>query len=120
MMGIFLIGSWVVNTLYGADFIESIKLLPIVALATMFSALGTISYRYMIKLNGYKYLSIKMIGVGMLSVPLSYIFIQYYGIWGAAICFVLIEFLSLTLANYFFKKQVILKLHLSVIGLKNG
>ncbi|SPJ22096.1 hypothetical protein PFCIP103579_3240 [Prolinoborus fasciculus] len=34
-------------------------------------------------------------------------------------CFVLIEFLSLTLANYFFRNQVILKLHLSLIGLKN-
>nr|WP_282849620.1 oligosaccharide flippase family protein [Moraxella osloensis] len=119
MLCMFLLGSWVVNTLYGVEFVDSIKLLPFIVLATMFSALGTISYRYMIKLNGYKYLSIKMIGVSMLSVPLSYGFIQYYGIWGAVMCFVLIEFLSLTLANYFFRNQVILKLHLSLIGLKN-
>ncbi|EXB32974.1 MULTISPECIES: oligosaccharide flippase family protein [Acinetobacter] len=117
--GVFLVGSWVVNTLYGADFTEAIKVLPIIVLATMCSALGTISYRYMIKLNGYKYLSIKMISISFLSVPLSYGFIQYYGVWGAGICFFLIEFISLTFANYFFKDQVILKLHLSVIGLKN-
>ncbi|WP_240687764.1 oligosaccharide flippase family protein [Alkanindiges illinoisensis] len=119
MLCMFLLGSWVVNTLYGIEFVDSIKLLPFIVLATMFSALGTISYRYMIKLNGYKYLSIKMISVSILSVPLSYGFIQYYGIWGAVMCFVLIEFLSLTLANYFFRNQVILKLHLSLIGLKN-
>lgn len=119
MLGVLLLGSWVVNTLYGKDFIDSIKMIPFIVMATMFSALGTISYRYMIKLNGYKYLSIKMIGVSILSVPLFYSFIQYYGIRGAAICFVLIEILSLTLANYFFKNQVILKLHLSLIGLKN-
>lgn len=116
MIGLFLIGSWVVNTLYGVEFVDSIKLLPFIVLATMFSALGTISYRYMIKFNGYKYLSIKMFLVSLLSIPLSYVFIRSYGVWGATLCFVLIELFSLTIANYFFKKRLILNLHLKVMG----
>lgn len=119
MTGVFLFGSWGVSVLYGEEFIDAVKLLPFIVCATMLSALGTISYRYMIKLNGYKYLSIKMLTISLISVPLSYICIQYYGVMGAALCFILIEFLSLTFANYFFKDQVILKLHLNVIGLKN-
>ena len=116
MIGVFLFGEWGVNILYGVKFIDVVKLLPFIVFATMLSALGTISYRYMIKLNGYKYLSIKMMLVSLLSIPLSYAFIQYYGIQGAVFCFVLIEFFSLTIANYFFKDAIILKMHVNILS----
>ena len=119
LIGVLWLGGWVISLLYGSQFAGAEKLLPLIVFATMLSALGTISYRYMIKQNGYKYLSIKMMSISALSIPLSYVLIKGYGIVGAAICFVIIEFLSLTLANYLFKDRLILKLHLSLIGFKN-
>ncbi len=119
MIGMFLIGSWVVNILYGVEFIYSIKLLPFIVFATMLSALGTISYRYIMKFNGYKYLSVKMLIVSLLSIPISYFFIQKYGVLGAAYCFILVEFFSLTIANYFFKNGCILKMHINVLSFSN-
>lgn len=119
MMGMFLIGSWIVNILYGVEFIYSIKLLPFMVFATMLSTLGTISYRYIMKFNGYKYLSVKMLIVSLLSIPISYFFIQKYGVLGAAYCFILVEFFSLTIANYFFKNGCILKMHINVLSFSN-
>lgn len=115
-VGVWLLGEWIIIQLYGTGYLESAKILPYIVLASMFSALGTISYRYMIKFNGYKYLSIKMFLVSLLSIPLSYVFIRSYGVWGATLCFVLIELFSLTIANYFFKKRLILNVHLKVMG----
>lgn len=118
MTVVFLFGSWGVSVLYGEEFIDAVKLLPFIVFAAMLSALGTISYRYMMKLNGYKYLSIKMLTVSLLSIPLSYFSIQSYGILGAAYCFIVIELFSLTIANYLFKNGCILKMHLNIFGFK--
>ena len=52
----------------------------------------------------------------MLSIPLSYVCIKYYGVLGAAFCFILVEFISLTIANYLFKNGLILKMHLNVLS----
>src|SRR5690606_25668913 len=103
LLGTLLFGSLFIQILYGIAFIEAAKLLPYIVIATMLSALGTISYRYMIKFNAYKYLSIKMFLVALFSVPLSYVLIRTYGVSGAALCFVITEFFSLTIANYFFR-----------------
>lgn len=118
LLAVLLLGSWFVQILYGIAFVEAVKLLPFIIFATMLSALGTISYRYMIKLNGYQYLSIKMLLVSILSIPLSYVLIRYYGVLGAAWCFLLIELFSLTVANYFFKNGLILKMHFNIFFLK--
>ena len=119
LLAISIVGKWFIEFLYGADYIKAASFLPLIVIATMLSTLGTISYRYMIKLNGYKYLSIKMFIVSLLSVPLAYILIRRYGIMGAAMCFIIIEILSLTVGNYFFKKGVILGMHCSIFKLKN-
>jgi O-antigen/teichoic acid export membrane protein len=116
-LGVLLFGAWLIQNLYGVDFVEAVKLLPYIVLATLLSALGTISYRYIIKLNGYKYLSIKMLVISLISIPFSYLFIRNYGIFGAAYCFIAIEFLSLTIANYLFKNGCILEMHLNTFGL---
>lgn len=117
MISILLLGSWLVSVLYGVEFIDAVEILPLIVCATMFSALGTINYHYMMKFKGYKYLSIKMLIIGLLSIPISYLFIQNYGILGAAYYFIVIEFFSLTVANYFFRNGCILKMHLHILGL---
>ena len=120
LLGTLLFGSLFIQILYGIAFIEAAKLLPYIVIATMLSALGAISYRYMIKFNAYKYLSIKMFLVALFSVPLSYVLIRTYGVSGAALCFVITEFFSLTIANYFFRAGLVFKMHLLILkGVKS-
>lgn len=115
LIGVIFSGDWVIKWLYGIDYLASASLLPYVGVGTALSALGTISYRYMILFNSYKYLSIKMFSMAILSVLGSYFLIKKYGVNGAVVCFVAVEFISLTIANYFFKNGLIFKLHLNSI-----
>ena len=119
LLAISIVGKWFIGLLYGADYIKAASFLPLIVIATTLSTLGTISYRYMIKLNAYKYLSIKMFVVSLISVPLAYFLIRKHGIMGAAMCFIIIELLSLTVGNYFFKKGVVLDMHFSILKEKN-
>lgn len=112
-----IIGQWSISFLYGSAFLPAVPLLPLVVIATLFSNMGTICYRSMIKFGGYKYLSIKMLVICTLSIPLSHWMIKYYGILGAAYCFILVEFISLTIGNYFFNKGQILKMQLTLLQL---
>lgn len=118
LLGVTLLGKWFIGLLYGVDYIQATVLLPFIVIATTLSTLGTISYRYMIKFSGYRYLSIKMFIVSLLSVPLSYFLIRNYGVMGAATCFIIIEFFSLTIGNYFFKNKLILNMHMSLIRIR--
>lgn len=113
-----LLGKRLIGLLYGVEYIQATTLLPFIVIATTLSTLGTISYRYMIKFSGYRYLSIKMFIVSLLSVPLSYFLIKNYGAVGAATCFIIIELFSLTIGNYFFKNKLILDMHMYLIRIR--
>lgn len=115
LLGIVLFGKWFIGLLYGSDYIQANSLLPLIVIATTLSTLGTISYRYMIKFSGYKYLSIKMFIISLLSIPLSYFLIRNYGVMGAATCFIIIELFSLTIGNYFFKNKLVWNMHMSLM-----
>ncbi len=119
LLGVLWLGKWIVAWLYGAEYSLSSDLLPYIVIGTALSALGTISYRYMIVFSAYKYLSLKMFVMTVLSVALSYFLINLYGIWGAVICFVIVELISLTIANYFFNNRLILKTHLNFLYRSN-
>ncbi|WP_343550536.1 polysaccharide biosynthesis C-terminal domain-containing protein [Pantoea sp.] len=112
--GFYLFGNFIVHLLYGDDYMESINIIPIIIIGTMFSSLGTICYRYMIKESGYSYLAKKMILCCLLTIPLSWLMINRYGIIGAAYCFLIVEILSCTLLNYFFRDRTIIKMHLNI------
>ncbi|MGE6330875.1 oligosaccharide flippase family protein [Psychrobacter pacificensis] len=104
-------GKWIITKLYGYDYLASYELLAVLAFATMFSGLGTITARLMVKEESYSYISRKMLFVALLSVPISFFMIKLYGIKGAAYSVLLIEFLSATLFNYFYKNGLILRIH---------
>ena len=111
ILGYTIIGKDLVLLLYGEQYKESLFLIPYAMIGMIFSALGAVGYRYMIKENGYIYLSIKMLLISILSLPVSYFSIRFFGIFGALICFIFIEFFSCTIANYFFKNGLMFKLH---------
>lgn len=111
----YIFGEWFIQKIYGDEFVQASKVLPIVVIATMFSGFGTIANRYLIKENGYRYISIKTIIIALSSIPMYLILISHYGTIGAAYGFVLVELLSLTIANYFYKDRLIFKIHKSIL-----
>lgn len=107
-----LLGQWIIETLYGTAYQDAYKLLIILALSTMLSGLGTIAARLMVKEESYAYISKKMLFVALSALPISYGMIYVYGLIGAAYSVFIIELLSLTVFNYFYKDGLIFKIHL--------
>jgi len=116
--GFWLVGEWVIHLLYGDQYLAAVTITPIIIVGTMFSSLGTICYRYMIKESGYGYLAKKMFLCCLLTVPLSWLMIHAFGIKGAAYCFLAVELLSCTFLNYFFRDKTIFKMHLSIFKMR--
>lgn len=107
-----LLGQWIIEKLYGTAYQDAYKLLIILALSTMLSGLGTIAARLMVKEESYAYISKKMLFVALSALPISYGMIYVYGLIGAAYSVFIIELLSLTVFNYFYKDGLIFKIHL--------
>lgn len=104
-------GEFALKLLYGSEYVSAYVPMIILCFGAMLSSLGTVAYRYIIKLSGYYYLSRKMLSLLIISLPLSYFMILFYGTIGASVAFVVIELLSLTIMNYFFCSGVIWKMH---------
>ena len=79
-----LIRRKIIIALYGHEYTQSGSLITLLSLATCFSAMGTVAYRYMVKEGGFNYLLKKIICLMVISLPLSWWLIQGYGIMGAA------------------------------------
>ncbi len=107
---IYFFGKNIINKLYGAEYLQSFDFILIIIFSSMLSSLGIIIARFMIKDGGYSFLSKKTVLVTFLSIPLSFSFIYYKGLIGAAWSMLVVEFLSLTLFNYFYKKGLIFKI----------
>lgn len=111
ILGFALLGHWIITLLYGSAYLPAVPLLVVMACAGMFSGLGTAAARLIIREEGYSYISKKMLCMAVCSVPLSYFCIKYFGLMGAAYSIALIELLSATLFNYFYKNGIIFKVH---------
>lgn len=110
-LGLYFSGEWLIVWLYGYDFKAANELLIILCFATMFSSLGTISARLLIKEESYHYISKKMLVVAVFSLPIAWGFIHFLGLKGAAYSILFIELISATLFNYFYKNGLIFKIH---------
>jgi O-antigen/teichoic acid export membrane protein len=108
---LYILGPYVIEWLYGSAYKEAQELLVVLCFAAMFSGLGTIAARLLIKEESYSYISRKMLVVAVLSFPIAWLCIYYGGAKGAAYSMMLIEFLSATLFNYFYKNGLIFKIH---------
>lgn len=113
-----LCGEQLIHALYGHAYTQSGSLVTLLSLATCFSAVGTIAYRYMVKEGGFNYLLIKIVLLVVISLVTNWYFIHNWGLIGAAWSVLITEFLSLTLMNYFFKNGLILKIQLSSLNYK--
>lgn len=113
-----LYGEQIIIALYGHEYTQSGSLITLLSLATCFSAMGTVAYRYMVKEGGFNYLLKKIVCLMVISLPLSWWLIQGYGIMGAAWSVFISELLSLTVMNYFFNNGVIQKIQVSSLNYK--
>lgn len=113
-----LYGEKIIIALYGHEYTQSGSLITLLSLATCFSAMGTVAYRYMVKEGGFNYLLKKIICLMVISLPLSWWLIQGFGIMGAAWSVFISELLSLTVMNYFFNNGVIQKIQVSSLNYK--
>lgn len=111
ILGLYILGPYVINWLYGPAYKEAENLLIILGFATMFSGLGTVAARLLIKEESYSYISKKMLVVAFLSLPIAWLCIYFMGLKGAAYSILMIEFISATLLNYLYKKGLIFKIH---------
>ena len=109
--GFALFGGYFIRLLYGPAFTEAWRPAVILCAGTMLSAMGAVSSRYIVKFSGYRYLSCKSFIALLLCVPVSYFLIKNHGVTGAACSVVILEFLSLTVLNYGYKKGTVFKMH---------
>ena len=90
----------IVKIMYGADYVEAVGVLRIVAWMSVFSYVGTARSAWMLAENKHKYLwIINLIGV-ILNVVVNYFLIPILGSSGAAIASVVTQFLSNVLINF--------------------
>src|SRR5690606_4903532 len=108
---LWIFGAPIIRLLYGEQYHEAYTLLVILAMATTCGGLGTVAARLIIKEGNYSYISRKMLCVAISALPISYTMICMWGLKGAAYSVLLIEFLSLTFFNYFYKGGLIFKIH---------
>lgn len=113
----YFLGAFFIRLLYGDSYMGAYVPLVILSFSTMVSLLGIISARFIARFSGYAFLSKKMLSVVILSVFLNIPLIYFYGMLGAAIATLLTELFSLTLFNYFFKRGIVLKMHLMTLPL---
>lgn len=110
-LGLFFFGEYFVYLLYGEKYNLAYNLIIVIVFAGLLSSLGTIYSKFIIKLGGYSFISKKMFVVALLSMPVSYFMITKFGLKGAAYSMVVLELISLTLLNYFYRNGLIFKMH---------
>lgn len=108
---VYLFGDWIINFLYGEEYKQAADYLLIYAFGILFATYSGLSEKYIIRLKGYDYLWKKMLVLLLISIPIAYGLIYYYGLLGAVISVVVIEIITSTVLNYFFSEQAVLKLH---------
>ncbi len=112
---IFLFKKEMLIATYGEEYINAVIILPTLALAGLFSLVGTVGYRVIIHHGGYNFLMKKMLIVCLFNMVLSYFAIKEFGILGAAYSTLITEILSSTVLNYFYAKKSLLRIHLESV-----
>ncbi|BEN57244.1 oligosaccharide flippase family protein [Serratia marcescens] len=113
---IIIFGRFFISVLYGEQYRDAYPIMIILAVATAFSAMGPVAYRYIIKESGYKFISYKTFFVFIINFPLSMFLISHYSVLGAAYSMLITEFISLTVLNYLFNQGVVARIHIKTFN----
>lgn len=112
---LYLFKDMVIELLYGTEYKLAADYLPLYAVTILFATYSGLSEKYILRLRGYDYLFKKMMALLIIAIPISYGFILIWGLKGAVLSTILIEFLTTTVLNYFFRKGEIIRLHIFII-----
>lgn len=96
--------------LLGNEYNEAINYLPLICFAGVFTVINTLINRIIIYNGFYKFILIKTIITGVISIIVSLFLVKNYGLLGAAISTLIIEVISAILISSFFKNGYIIKL----------
>ncbi|HFK7186319.1 TPA: flippase [Serratia odorifera] len=113
LLVLYLFSTPLIDWLYGAAFHPAATVLGLCGLTSLFSVLGTVSYRSIVLLAGYRFIAIKMPLVALANVAMNLLLIPRFGLVGAALSTLLAEFFSFFVLNRFFRGGKITRLQLS-------
>lgn len=115
---IYLFGDLLINWLYGTEYKQVNTIILYMVIVCMFSGLSTVSDKYIIGFNQHSYLRKKTTVLVITNIVMSYFLIKFYGIYGAVISIFITEFISATIANYFFKNGLLFKVLINSFNIK--
>ena len=114
----YLFSAYFVSFLFKSEYIMAAEILPILSLCCLLSALGVINNRVIGSYKGgSSYLYKKVMVCASISGVISYALINQFGLLGAAYSLLITEFISLSIANYFFSSGVILRMHTKLFSI---
>jgi O-antigen/teichoic acid export membrane protein len=112
---IYFLSDLIIKFTFGIKYIEASSILFILSCGSLFMVLGFITNRMINSMQGGRYFLLKKVAVSsVIMIPLSYYLVNRYHLYGAAVGYVMSEFLNLTLLNYFFLKGKFFHIHLNV------
>lgn len=116
---VFLLSPFFIDRFYGFQFHDSLPIIYILSFASMFAILSGVLDRFTVKYGGSKYLIYKSLAVLSFCLFGALLLIPNFGIQGAAYNVLLTELFSCTIANYFFKGGVHVKIQCSFLNPKD-
>jgi O-antigen/teichoic acid export membrane protein len=114
-------GRIFVNLTFGEAYAQAADILFFSSLASFFSCLNVINNRIVGSVKGGgSYLFYKSFCMAIFAFPINYVMIAYFGLQGAVLSLCILEFISLTLANYFFSGFSMARMHLLTFAIPVG
>ena len=103
----------IVALMFGESYRQTATILALCSVTSLFSVMGTVSYRAIVLFSGYRFIAIKMPLAALANVVMNFILIPRYGIMGAAISTLITEFISFFVLNSFFRGGKITRLQVT-------
>ncbi len=98
------LSDYVIELLYGDEYLQSGKVLALHIIGSIFVFLGVASSKWFVAENLQKYSFYRTLAGGVINITLNYILIPLYGIYGAAVATIISQFIASYLFNITNKK----------------
>ncbi|WP_343869531.1 oligosaccharide flippase family protein [Tatumella terrea] len=105
-----LFSGYFINKLYGEGFSEANILIMPLSFSAMFAVLSGLMDRFIMKMNGFRFLIKKSFTLLLICIISSVILINMFGVKGAAYSVLITEFSAFTFVNYFFRNASVFRL----------
>ncbi|PQJ66355.1 oligosaccharide flippase family protein [Photobacterium angustum] len=112
---IFFFSKDIIGLLFSDSYSNASEILPLLSIAGLFSILGVFNNRIIGYFEeGKSYLYKKVFVTSIISLFIGWFLVSSYGLIGAVYSLCITELFSFTVANYFFKRGLIFKIHFNL------